>query len=37
VDPDRVAFFAFGLHEREAFLRAVAEFAERVGASGGER
>jgi coenzyme F420-reducing hydrogenase delta subunit len=37
VDPERVAFFAFGLHEREAFLRAVAEFVDRVRGSGGKR
>ncbi len=37
VDPDRVAFFAYGLHEREPFLQAVAAFVERVRRLGGKR
>jgi|FaiFalFF_MnMetaG_3_1042247.scaffolds.fasta_scaffold04170_4 F420-non-reducing hydrogenase iron-sulfur subunit len=37
VDPERVAFFAFGLHDREPFLRAVAEFVEKLRGSGGKR
>ncbi|MDR5708339.1 MAG: hydrogenase iron-sulfur subunit [Armatimonadota bacterium] len=30
VDPQRVAFFAYGLHDREAFVAAVRDFVEKI-------
>jgi coenzyme F420-reducing hydrogenase delta subunit len=35
VDPDRIAFFAYGLHDQQAFLDAVQAFVDRLRALGG--
>lgn len=35
VDPDRIAFFAYGLHDQQAFLDAVQAFVDRLRALAG--